>query len=154
MSGSEVGAADADSVRSAPPLGRVGRWGTVALTTLVAGGAAVIVHAIGRAFGARYEFTAVTGAAVVDTATVFGFAVLPVAVGMIVAALLSRWWRWMFPVALIVAIVLALGTIPIMVVPTDFDTVSATALALCHVAVLLPVLWGLVALRRLDAERH
>jgi hypothetical protein len=119
----------------------------------MAGGAAVIVHTIGGVLGATYAFTAVGQPAVVDTATVFGFAVLPVALGMVAVALISRRWRWAVPAALIVAIVLAIGTIPIMVVPTDFDALSGTALAVCHVALLPPVAWGLVSLRRLDADR-
>jgi hypothetical protein len=119
----------------------------------MAGGAAVIVHTIGGVLGATYEFTAAGRPAVVDTATVFGFAVIPVALGMIAVALISPKWRWVVPAALIVAIVLAIGTIPIMVVPADFDALSGTALAVCHIALLPPIAWGLVSLRRLDAPR-
>lgn len=129
----------------------LGRWGIVFSTAFLATGSALIVHAVGRVVGATYSFTAAGARVTVDSITVFGFAFVPVLIGMVIAALLPRRWRWVVPTALAVAVVVALGTIPLMVLPTDLDPVGKVALALCHVALLPAVVWGLVALRRLSA---
>jgi hypothetical protein len=72
--------------------------------------------------------------------------VLPLLVGLSVAALLGRRWPAVLSVALVVAPALALVTILVMTVPADLDRVSTLALASCHV-VLAPV--AIVALLRL-----
>jgi hypothetical protein len=127
----------------------LGRWGIVFSTAFLAACSALIVHAVGRAVGATYAFTAAGGRVTVDSITVFGFAFVPVLIGMVIVALLPRRWGWVVPTALPAAVVVALGTIPLMVMPTDLDPVGKTALALCHVALLPAIVWGLLALRRL-----
>jgi hypothetical protein len=51
------------------------------------------------------------------------------------------------PAALVVAPVLAIGTIFIMTVPTDFDTASTVTLALTHVVVAVVTVAAILALR-------
>jgi hypothetical protein len=128
------------------------RWGIVFSTAFLAAGSALIVHAVGRVVGATYSFTAAGARVTVDSITVFGFAFVPVLIGMVTVALLPRRWRWVVPTALAVAVVVALGTIPLMVMPTDLDPVGKIALALCHVALVPAIVWGLLALRRSDGR--
>jgi hypothetical protein len=106
------------------------------------------IHALGRAAGATYRFTAATGPAEVDPLTVLGFTLLPLGIALTLVAVLGRFWRWVFPVALVAGPVLELGSILGMTVPADFDLASKIALASCHL-VLVPVsVLAVLALRR------
>jgi predicted DNA repair protein MutK len=58
--------------------------------------------------------------------------------GLVAVTLLDRFGAWVARAALVVAPVLALGTILVMTLPADLDTVSTVTLALCHVA-LVPI---------------
>lgn len=106
----------------------------------------LVVYAVGRQLGGSYRFTSAAGPAEVDALTVGAFTVLPLLVGLTVAALVGRRWPAVLSVALVVAPALALVTILVMTVPADLDRVSTLALASCHV-VLAPV--AIVALLRL-----
>jgi hypothetical protein len=100
------------------------------------------IHALGRAAGATYRFTAATGPAEV------GYTLLPLGIALTLVAVLGRFWRWVFPVALVAGPVLELGSILGMTVPADFDLASKIALASCHL-VLVPVsVLAVLALRR------
>jgi hypothetical protein len=105
------------------------------------------IHALGRLAGATYRFTAETGPAEVDSLTVLGFTLLPLGVALTLVAVLGRFWRWVFPVALVVGPVLELGGILGMTVPADFDVTSKVFLALCHVALVPVTVFAVLALR-------
>lgn len=63
---------------------------------------------------------------------------MPLLAGLILVALLSRLGAWVTRAAVVVAPVLAVGTILVMTVPAGFDATSAVALALCHL-ILAPI---------------
>ncbi len=131
---------------------RLGRPGIVAATVVAAVLVNLLIHTLGRAAGATYTFTAAGQPAEVDAITLIGFTALPLAVGMSIAATLSLWWRWVIPAALIVAPVLELGSIIPMILPTDLDTASKVALALCHTALVPVSIAGLLAIRSLGRK--
>ncbi|MFK4041360.1 DUF6069 family protein [Nonomuraea wenchangensis] len=106
------------------------------------------IYGLGRAAGGGFRFTAAGRPAEVDALTVAGFTALPLLVGMTVVAVLARIWPWVVPTALVVAPAIALGTIPVMTIPADFDDPSKIALALCHVALAPVTVAGLLGLRR------
>lgn len=106
------------------------------------------IHALGRAVGTTYRFTAATGPAEVDSLTVLGFTLLPLGVALALVAVLGRFWRWVFPVSLVAGPVLELGSILGMTVPADFDVTSKVFLALCHVALVPVTVVTVLALRR------
>ncbi|MFC4060874.1 DUF6069 family protein [Planomonospora corallina] len=121
---------------------------TVAVTVAAAVVLNLVIYGIGRAAGGGFRFTAAGQAAEVDAITVVGFTVLPLLTGMTLAAVLARIWPWAVPAGLAVAPVIALGTIPVMTIPADFDDASTITLALCHVALVPVTAAGLLALRR------
>jgi hypothetical protein len=106
------------------------------------------IHALGRLAGATYRFTAETGPAEIDSLTVLGFTLLPLGVALTLVAVLGRFWKWVFPVALVLGPVLELGSILGMPLPTDLDVASKVFLALCHVALVPVTLFAVLALRR------
>ncbi|TMR99460.1 hypothetical protein EJK15_07855 [Nonomuraea basaltis] len=112
----------------------------------------LVIHALGRAAGGTFRFTASGQVAEVDALTVAGFTVLPLLLGMTAAAVLSRRWRWVVPAALVIGPLLALGTIVVMTVPADFDATSKLTLALCHVALVPITIVGLLTIRRLSHQ--
>jgi len=123
------------------------------VVVLVAVGVALVanlaLYGLGRMLGRSFAFTGPAGPAEVDAAPVAGFTLMPLLVGLLLAALLSVRWPRVLSVAMVVAPVLALGTVPVMTLPVDLDGVSTAALALCHL-VLAPVsVLALRALRRL-----
>ncbi|SDJ41154.1 DUF6069 family protein [Nonomuraea jiangxiensis] len=124
----------------------------VAATVMVALVLNLAIYAVGRALGGDFRFTAQGRPAEVDATTLGGFTVVPLLVGMTLAALLSRIWRPVILVAMVVAPALALVTIPIMTIPADLDEASTITLALCHVALVPVTLAGLLALRALHRE--
>ncbi|MEV0728304.1 DUF6069 family protein [Polymorphospora sp. NPDC050346] len=128
---------------------RLGRPGVVAATVLLAVVVNLIIYAIGRGAGATYVFTAGGQSTHVEPLTLVGFTAVPLAVGLTAAVLLSRWWHWVIPVALVVAPVLALLSIPAMTLPSDLDTTGKIALALCHVTLAPISVAGLLAIRSL-----
>ncbi|MEU4835646.1 DUF6069 family protein [Streptosporangium sp. NPDC023615] len=132
---------------------RPGRVGVVAATVAAATAVNLVVHALGRAAGGTFRFTASGRVAEVDALTVAGFTVVPLLAGMTVAAVLSRRLRWVVPAALVIAPVLALGTVVVMTVPADLDPVAKVTLALCHVTLVPVTVAGLLALRGLDRRR-
>lgn len=121
-------------------------WVTVGGAVVVAVAVNLAVYATGRAAGATFDFTAATGPATVDAATVAGFTAVPLLVGLTLAALLGRRWAWVVPAALVIAPVLAVATIFLMTVPADLDTASTVTLACCHLS-LVPI--SVLALRAL-----
>ncbi|MEP6482027.1 MAG: DUF6069 family protein [Rhodoglobus sp.] len=118
--------------------------GTVIVSVVVN----LIIYAVGRAAGGDFRFTNGGASMEVDALTVVGFTIVPLILGMTAAALLSLKWRWVTAVALVVGPALALGSIAVMTLPTDFDAASKATLALCHVALVPVMVTGLLALRR------
>jgi uncharacterized protein DUF6069 len=120
------------------------------LLVAAAAGSAIVtnllLYAVGRAAGGTFRFTAASGPATVDAATVAGFSAVPLVLGLLAVALLARFGRWVTRAALVVGPVLAIGTIAVMTLPTDLDTASKVTLALCHLT-LVPII--IVAVRRL-----
>jgi hypothetical protein len=120
------------------------------LVIAAAAGAAVVInlilYALGRAAGGTFHFTSASGPAVVDGVTVAAFSAVPLLVGLVAVALLSRFGDWVARTARVVGPLLAIGTIALMTVPADFDVTSKVTLALCHV-VLVPII--LLAVRPL-----
>ncbi|SNY73466.1 DUF6069 family protein [Paractinoplanes atraurantiacus] len=95
----------------------------------------LLVYAVGRAAGGTFRFTTSGEPAEVDAVTVAGFSAVPLLAGLTAVALLGPWAA---RTALVLGPLLALGTIPLMTLPADFDTVSTVALALCHLT-LIPI---------------
>jgi hypothetical protein len=132
-----------------------GRRAVVVLGTVgVAVALNLAVYAVGAAAGGSYRFISAAGPAHVDAITISGFTAVPLLAGMTVAAVLSRWWRWVVPAALVVAPLLAIGSIPFMPLAVDLDAASAAALAVAHVIVGVSAVSGLVALRSAPLPRH
>ena len=125
----------------------------VVVTVLVALAVNLLIYAAGRLAGGSYRFTAGAATTEVDALTVGGFTVVPLLVGLTLAALLSLRWPRVVLVALVVAPLLALVTVPLMTLPTDLDGASTVALSLCHVALAVISVLALLRLRRLDPHR-
>ncbi|WP_431797965.1 hypothetical protein [Microbacterium kunmingense] len=75
------------------------------------------------------------------------FTAAPLAAGLTIAAVMGRWWRSVFVVAAIVAVILEIGSIFTLTIPADFDTGSTLALSLCHIAMAPVTVIALFALR-------
>jgi hypothetical protein len=134
-------------------LARIPAPWLVAGAVVLAIAANVGIHALGRLAGATYRFTSAMGPAEVDSLTVLGFTLLPLGVALSLVAILGRFWRWVFPVALVVGPVLELGSILGMPLPTDLDLPSKIALSLCHVVLVPVTVLTALALRRRYASR-
>ncbi len=126
------------------------RWGTpatVIAAALVAVGINLILYAIGTFAGATFDFTVDGEPAHVYAITLIGFTAIPLLVGLALVAVLGRWWKWVYPLALVIALVLAIGTIFIMTLPVNLDTASTVTLAAAHVVVAIVAVGGIIALR-------
>jgi hypothetical protein len=125
------------------------RAGVVAGAVVAAVVVNLAVYGAGRAAGGSFEFTSAAGRpSEVDALTVAGFTAVPLLLGLAAVALLRRFGAWVTRGALVVAPLLALGTIAVMTLPADFDTTSTVTLALCHVALLPIVVPAVLALAR------
>ncbi|BBH69221.1 hypothetical protein ACTI_59060 [Actinoplanes sp. OR16] len=113
------------------------------MVVVTAAGVAVlvnlVVYLLGRAAGGSFVFTAAQGPAEVDAVTVAGFSAVPLATGLTVVALPARRLPWVTRAGVVAGSLLAIGTIAVMTLPADFDTVSTITLALCHLT-LVPIL--------------
>jgi hypothetical protein len=135
-------------------MSRLPRPAVVALGVLAAVVINLLVYAAGRAAGGTFRFTAATGPAEVDAVTVAGFSAVPLLIGLTAVALLSRFGAWVAKAALVIGPVLALGTIALMTLPADFDGVSKTTLALCHVVLVPITVLAVLALRSRTGRRQ
>jgi hypothetical protein len=123
----------------------------VVIATVIVGVAInVLIHTVGAAAGATYEFTAAGRPAKVDALTVAGFTALPLLAGLAAAAALADRWAWVIPAAVIIGPVLAFGSIVVMIIPTDLDLSSQIPLALCHTMLVPVTIVGLLSIRRLS----
>lgn len=126
---------------------KLGTPGTVIVTALLAVLINLIVYALGTLAGASFDFTVDGKSEHVYAVVLAGFTAIPMVVGLTVVALLARRWPWVIPVALVVAPIIAIGTIFTMTVPADFDTASTVTLAVTHVVVGIVTVAGILALR-------
>lgn len=126
---------------------RWGTTGTIIATALTALGINLVVYAIGTIAGASFDFTVDGERTHVYALLLAAFTVIPIVVGLTLVALLARWWPQVIPLALVIAPVLAIGTIFIMTLPTDLDTASTVTLAITHVVVAVVTVAGILALR-------
>ncbi|MGH3612217.1 MAG: DUF6069 family protein [Pseudonocardia sp.] len=125
----------------------LGRVQAVVATVVAALLVNLVIWAIGAAAGGSFELTngdvtqsAAPGGVVVMT-------VVPLLVGMTLAALLSYRWLGAIRVAQVVGPALALLTI-VSTLMADFDGPSTVALTAMHVAIAPIVVAGLEAMRR------
>lgn len=125
----------------------------VLVPVVVALVANVALWLVGLAAGGSFE---VTNGDTVESAAPGGvlvMTVVPLTVGMSLAALLSLRWFGIIRVAEVVGAVAALGTIASTIV-ADFDAPSTITLSLMHVVIALVVVAGLEAMRnRIAAQR-
>lgn len=124
-------------------LGRL--WAVVA-STVVALAANLVLWLVGLAAGGNFEMTDGGTRMAVAPGGVVTLTVVPIVVGMGIAALISLRWLPIIRVAQVVGVVAPLGTIA-MTVAADFDTASTVTLALMHVVIAVVVPVGLEALR-------
>ena len=136
------------------------RLAAVPAPLLVVGGVLVavlvnlVVYLLGVAAGGGFRFSAPAGPARVDAATVAGFTAVPLTIGLVLAAIIGRWWPTVFRVAAVVASVLAVATIFVMTVPSDQDPVAKVTLAVCHLTLVPISVLVLTALRRRRLDPH
>ena len=135
----------------APPRGRLTRpAGVIALAAVGVLSCNLLLYGIGRACGGTFVYTHDGKAVTVDPASVAIMSVVPLTLGLALAAWLSRRRPVPITVAAIVVAVLAVATIGLMTIPAGFDTASALSLAAMHLT-LVPV--AVLALRALDPRR-
>lgn len=129
---------------------RARRWGATGIiiaTALTALAINLVVYAIGTIAGASFDFTVDGASEHVYALLLAAFTVIPIVLGLTLVTLLARWWHQVIPLALVIAPVLAIGTIFIMTLPTDLDTASTITLAITHVVVAIVTVAGILALR-------
>ncbi|WP_037140252.1 DUF6069 family protein [Rhodococcoides fascians] len=107
----------------------------------------LVLWVIGLAAGGNFELTDAGTTMAVAPGGVVMLTVVPMVVGMGVAALVSLKWLPVVRIAQVVGVVAPLGTIA-MTVAADFDAASTITLALMHVVIAVVVPLGLEALRR------
>jgi len=107
----------------------------------------LLLYGIGLVAGGSFELTSNGKPATVTAATVATMTVVPLLVGLVVAALLSLRWVAVIRVAQLVGSVLSLATIA-GTVAADFDGVSTVTLSAMHVVIAAVIVVGLEAARR------
>lgn len=143
---------DVTGAAAKAPL-ELGRVQAVVATVVAALLVNLVIWAIGAAAGGSFEFTdgdltqsAAPGGVVVLT-------IVPLLIGMTLAALLSYRWLGAIRVAQVVGPALALLTI-VSTLMADFDGASTVALTAMHVAIAPIVVVGLEAMRRRLARQR
>ncbi len=131
-------------------MSRIARAGTpwiIVGAVVVAIAANLALYGIGRLAGGTFVFTSPAGPIEVVALTIAGFSAIPLALGLIVVAVLGRWWRWVFPAALVIAPLLEVITIFVMTLPAGLDTASTIALSCCHLTLVPVTVLAILALR-------
>ncbi|MDJ0393677.1 DUF6069 family protein [Rhodococcus sp. G-MC3] len=119
----------------------------VLFSTLFALVVNLVIWLLGLAAGGDFELTDAGTTMAVAPGGVVMLTVLPMVVGMGVAAAMSLRWLAVIRIAQFVGVVAPLATIT-MTVAADFDAASTVALALMHVVIAVVVPVGLEAMRR------
>ena len=137
---------------TAPSLSRVSTpAGRLALIAATLGGLLLTnlaVYAIGRAFGGAFTYQQNGAAVRVEPVAITIMSLVPLALGLALAAALSRRWPAAILVARIAAPTLAVVTIAVMTIPAGFDTTSTVSLAAMHLALIPAALLALNTLPR------
>lgn len=131
---------------------RWGTFGTLIVTALTGVVINLVIYGLGTLAGGTFDFTDNGTSYHVDALTLSGFTAIPIIVGLTVVALLSRWWHWVFPVGIVVALVASIGTIFTMTLPADLDTTSTVTLAIAHVMVGIVTVGGILGIRSRSAN--
>jgi hypothetical protein len=118
----------------------------VAGTVVVAAVVNLAILAVGRSAGGDFQFTSGDDRLTVGAGGVAMLTILPLLVGMSLAALLSVRWPVVLRVGMFVGPALALATIAIMTIPADLDTTSTVFLSMMHVVLVPATILGLRAL--------
>lgn len=123
------------------------RWQAVLFSVLAALAANLVLWLIGLAAGGSFELTEAGETMAVAPGGVVMLTVVPMVVGMGLAALVSLRWVGVVRVAQVVGVIAPLATIA-MTISADFDAASTVMLSLMHVVIAGVVFVGLEAMRR------
>ena len=115
-------------------------------TVLVAAVVNLAILAVGRSAGGDFQFASGDDRLTVGADGVAMLTIIPLLVGMTLAALLSHRWPVVLRIGMFVGPALALVTIGLMTLPADLDTTSTVFLSLMHVALVPATILGLRAL--------
>jgi hypothetical protein len=125
----------------------LGRPSAVILTVVAALLVNLVIFAIGVAAAGSSELTTNDKTQIVTAATVAGMTVVPLLVGMTLAALLSYRWPRVLRIAAVVGPALALLTIA-GTVAAHFDGTGTATLGSMHIVIALLIIAGLELIRR------
>jgi len=109
----------------------------------------LVLWAVGLAAGGSFEHTDAGRTVGSAPGGVVLMTVLPLTVGLALAAVLTLWWNGFARIAQLVGALLPLATIQ-GTITADFDTPSTVALVLMHVVIAVVVVVALDMLRRHD----
>ena len=123
-----------------------GRTAVVVGTVLVATVVNLAILAIGQSAGGDFQFTSGGDRMTVGAGGVAMLTIVPLLVGMTLAALLSLRWPAVLRIGMFAGPAAALVTIGTMTIPADLDTTSTVFLALMHVALVPVTIAGLLAI--------
>ena len=139
------------SATTALTYARRGRAVVVAGTVLAATVVNLVILAVGRSAGGDFEFTSGDDRLTVGADGVAMLTIIPLLVGMTLAAVLSLRWPAVLRIGMFVGPALALATIAFMTISADLDTTSTIFLSLMHIALVPVTVLGLRALARTTA---
>jgi len=92
------------------------------------------IYTTGRALGGAFTYPQGGTTMRVEPVAITFMSLVPLGVGLALAAALSRKWPVAILVARIAAPTLAVATIALMTIPAGFDTTSAVSLGAMHLA--------------------
>lgn len=107
----------------------------------------LVLWLVGLAAGGSFELTDGGTTTPVAPGGVVMLTVVPIVVGMGLAALISLRWIGVIRIAQVVGVLAPLGTIA-MTIDADFDAATTVTLALMHVVIAIVVPIGLESMRR------
>jgi hypothetical protein len=123
-------------------------WWQAGVAGVVAAAAAnLVIYAIARGAGASFEFVDGDTQETINAAAVATLTVVPMAVGFVLAVLVSLRWQWALRAGAVVGAALALLTIALPFT-VDADGGTQAALSVMHVAVAAGIVLAFEAYRR------
>ncbi|MCQ4122695.1 DUF6069 family protein [Rhodococcus tibetensis] len=148
MSSSETSVTAQTTVTKLNPLTlELSRPGAVLWTAVIALVPNLVLWLLALPAGASFEMTDAGKTTSAAPGGVIVMTVVPILIGMTLAALISLKWPAIIRPAEVIGVVLALATI-VLTIQADFDTASTLSLSLMHVVVAAAILVGLEAMRR------
>ncbi|MCZ4586757.1 DUF6069 family protein [Rhodococcus opacus] len=123
------------------------RLWAIAATTIGALVPNLVIWLLGLAAGGSFEMTDAGKTSSVAPGGVVILTVVPILIGMTLAALISLKWVAVIRPAEVIGALLPLATIA-LTIQADFDTASTIALSVMHVVIAVAVVAGLEAMRR------